>query len=50
MEGFQKSAHEELQELTQKIADGAYGRDNDLDTGALVEDLQDITSEIYNYE
>ena len=42
MEGIQKTIHEALVDLAQKVRDGFYGRDDDFDAEAFCDDIQEV--------
>ena len=46
MNGKQKTAYEAVIEVAQKILDGAYGKDDDIDIDALRDDLDDTTDNL----
>ena len=46
MDGIQKTVYLRLQELAQKVKDGAYGKDDDFDLNAYEVDVEDITADM----
>jgi hypothetical protein len=46
MDGQQKTAFEAVQHLADRIRDGMYGRDDNLEISALITDLDEARDEI----
>ena len=46
MDGIQKTVYLRLQELAQKVKDGAYGKDDDFELEEFERDASDITADM----